>query len=57
MSVGGFRHIPIVDAKGCPSCVISVRDVVEFLVESFPRVVLNDAGLVDRTAPQTREGA
>lgn len=57
MSVGGFRHVPVVDAKGCPSCVISVRDVVEFLVESFPRVVLNDAGLVDRSAPPTREGA
>jgi CBS domain-containing protein len=41
MSVGGFRHIPVVDDEQHPACVISVRDVVAFLVDAFPREVLN----------------
>ena len=41
MSVGGFRHVPVVNARGCPVAVISVRDVVEFLVEAFPNEILN----------------
>ena len=52
MSVGGFRHVPIVNAEGRPVHVVSVRDVVEFLVEAFPREVLNRGG--DRTSE--REG-
>ena len=41
MSVGGFRHVPVVDERGMPVFVVSVRDVVQFLVESFPREILN----------------
>ncbi len=41
MSVGGFRHIPIVDRAGKPVGVLSVRDLVDFLVELFPEGVLN----------------
>jgi CBS domain-containing protein len=41
MSVGGFRHIPIVDRSGKPVGVLSVRDIVDFLVELFPEGVLN----------------
>jgi len=52
MSVGGFRHVPIVNAEGRPVHVVSVRDVVEFLVEAFPQEVLNRGG--DRTSE--REG-
>jgi CBS domain-containing protein len=44
MSVGGFRHVPIVDAEGRPVYVVAVRDVVEFLVEAFPQEVLNRGG-------------
>jgi CBS domain-containing protein len=55
MSVGGFRHIPIVDEGDRPIFVVSVRDVVEFLVEAFPREILNFAGL---PGPQReRDGA
>ncbi len=57
MSVGGFRHIPVVDDEHRPACVISVRDVVEFLVEAFPREILN-LPIGSRTAAQqSREGA
>ncbi len=41
MSVGGFRHVPVVDSAGRPSFVISVRDVVQFIVDSFGREILN----------------
>lgn len=41
MSVGGYRHIPIVESDGAPVGVLSVRDVVDFLVELFPQDVLN----------------
>lgn len=52
MSVGGFRHVPVVDGGRRPLSLISVRDVVQFLVESFPREVLNRGS--DRT--RDREG-
>jgi CBS domain-containing protein len=57
MSVGGFRHVPIVNMRGFPAAVISVRDVVEFLVEAFPREILNlppDFGAEER---HPRDGA
>ncbi len=40
MSVGGYRHIPVM-AKGKPVGVVSIRDLVDFLVELFPEKVLN----------------
>jgi CBS domain-containing protein len=44
MSVGGFRHVPVVDERGCPVGVVSVRDVVDLLVEAFPAEILNRGG-------------
>ncbi len=41
MSVGGFRHVPLVNSRGLPVGVVSVRDIVEFLVASFPSEILN----------------
>jgi len=41
MSVGGFRHIPLVDAQRRPVGILSVKDIVDYLVEHFPREVLN----------------
>ncbi len=32
MSNGGFRHIPIVDQEGIPIGIISVKDVVDYIV-------------------------
>ena len=56
MSVGGFRHIPVVDHEHHPAFVVSVRDIVEFLVEAFPREVLN-LPIEGSVSQQTREGA
>jgi len=41
MSFGGYRHVPLVDAAGHPVAVVSVRDIVRFLVAHFDRPVLN----------------
>ena len=57
MSVGGFRHIPVVDDEHRPAFVVSVRDVVEFLVAAFPREVLNLPTALGRRSPSAREGA
>ena len=41
MTVGGFRHIPLLDAEGNPSGVVSMRDVVEHIVSFFSTEVFN----------------
>ena len=35
MSLGGFRHLPIVDQDNVPIGIISVKDVLDYIVESF----------------------
>ena len=57
MSVGGFRHIPVVDDEHRPAFVVSVRDIVEFLVEAFPREVLNIPLEFGQKSQRAREGA
>ncbi len=44
MSVGGFRHVPLIDVRGRPTGVVSVRDVVDLLVEAFPAAIVNRGG-------------
>jgi CBS domain-containing protein len=41
MSLGGYRHVPIVDGGGRASGIISVKDVVDYVVEQFPGEVYN----------------
>lgn len=41
MHVGGYRHVPLVDSSNQPVGVVSVKDIVSFLVELFPAAVLN----------------
>ncbi len=43
MSVGGFRHVPLVDDAGYPVGIVSVKDVVDYLVDFFPNDVLTIA--------------
>jgi CBS domain-containing protein len=57
MSVGGFRHVPVVDEEQRPVFVVSVIDIVEFLVEAFPREVLNLPVDPSGPLPRGREGA
>ena len=40
MSVGGFRHVPLVDAEQRPVGIISVKDIVDYIVDFFRNDVL-----------------
>lgn len=41
MSLGGFRHVPLVDETGSPVGVISVRDIVDYIADFFASDVQN----------------
>jgi CBS domain-containing protein len=56
MEEGGYRHLPVVNDKGCALGVVSVKRIVDYLVEHFPATIYNlppDPGAV----PQQPEGA
>jgi CBS domain-containing protein len=40
MSVGGYRHVPLIDREGRPVGILSVKDIVHYLVAMFPNEVL-----------------
>jgi CBS domain-containing protein len=44
MHVGGYRHIPIVDEKDHPVSMVSIKDVVSWIMEHFPGEILNLTG-------------
>ncbi|MHC5111453.1 MAG: CBS domain-containing protein [Planctomycetota bacterium] len=41
MHHGGFRHLPVVDESGFLTGVVSVKGIVEYVVEHFPAAVFN----------------
>jgi CBS domain-containing protein len=41
MIEGGFRHVPILDGDGRPVAVLSLREVVAFIVSLLPARMLN----------------
>ena len=53
---GGFRHMPVVDRRGKLAGILSVKRIVEYIVEHFPASVFN---LPPHPAPgpAPREGA
>lgn len=57
MSVGGYRHIPLVDNASRPVGVISVRDIVAYIVRFFPKSVMNLPTLPRQNYVREREGA
>jgi CBS domain-containing protein len=36
-----FRHIPVIDEAGNAHGIVSVKDVINLIAESFPEKVLN----------------
>ncbi len=40
MSQGGFRHLPVVDETNMPVSMISAKDVIDYIVESFTKDLL-----------------
>jgi len=56
MQTSGYRHLPVVDETGNALGVLSVKDVVHYLVEYFPSNVYNLPPTPDLAQP-AREGA
>lgn len=56
MTVGGFRHVPLVDDEGRPAGVVSMRNIVDYMVELFRTEVLN-LPPSPRQLMRAREGA
>lgn len=57
MSVGGFRHVPLVDETGSTVGVVAMRDIVNYIVDLFPKEVLNLPPEPGLNIARTREGA
>ena len=58
MSVGGFRHVPLVDDHGRPVGVVSVKDVVNYLADVFSQNVFTVPPNPRQAANwQSRDGA
>jgi CBS domain-containing protein len=57
MSLGGYRHIPLVDKSGAPVGVVSVKDIVGYLVGFFPKSVINLPPAPRANYARQREGA
>lgn len=56
MSVGRYRHLPIIGDNDCPSGMATVYGIVHYLVDHFPQTIYNlppQPGQV----PAEREGA
>ena len=57
MAKGGYRHIPIVNEQNQPVGMVSIRNIISYLVEHFPQEVLTLPPTPDNDAMQAREGA
>jgi len=59
MSVGEYRHIPVVDEQGQPTALVSMQAIFDTLMAAFPQELLNrppTPAQSDESAP-SREGA
>lgn len=57
MSMGGYRHIPLIDENGAPVAVVSMRDIVGYIAALYPNEVMNLTGNPDQAITSAREGA
>ena len=55
MSVGSYRHVPIVDGKGHPVSVITQQEGVRYLVGFFPAEAINNPPRSIEQAPPTKQ--
>ncbi|MFQ5864714.1 MAG: cyclic nucleotide-binding/CBS domain-containing protein [bacterium] len=56
MDKGGYRHVPVVNDKNQPAAVVSVKDIVSYIVDFFPQDVLNLPPHPIRVGTKKREG-
>jgi CBS domain-containing protein len=57
MSTGGYRHIPLTNEDNQPVAVVSMRDIVEYIVSMYPEQIMNLPANPDQSITSTREGA
>lgn len=57
MSMGGYRHIPLLGEGGVPTAVVSMRDIVGFIASQHPDQIMKLPGNPDQAITSTREGA
>ncbi len=57
MAHGNYRHVPIIDAENRPIGMVSIRDVISYLVGEFSQEVLSLPPRPVRDAMKAREGA
>ncbi len=57
MDENGYRHIPVVDETGAAVNLISIKDIIGYLVEFFPNDILNLPPHPVRRAIKERFGA
>jgi len=57
MSLGNYRHIPVIDAQRQPLAVVTMQAIVEYIVESFPQEILNLPPSPAHSIAPTPEGA
>ncbi|MBT3586989.1 MAG: CBS domain-containing protein [Halobacteriovoraceae bacterium] len=55
MHVGGYRHVPIVNEDGEPVAMISIKDIVSWILDHFPSEITNLTGEPYR-GPVSRDG-
>ena len=55
MHIGGYRHVPLTDRDGRPVGVVSIKDIIEYIIDLFPSPVLNLPPEPHR-GPSTDEG-
>jgi len=56
ISVDGYRHLPIVDKTGKAIGIVSVKGIVHFLADFFPRDVLNVPHDAHNMIPKSTDG-
>lgn len=57
MSVGGYRHVPLVDGNGRPVGIVSMRNFIDYIVECFPSEILTVPSDPENLSGKDREGA
>ena len=57
MQIGGYRHIPLVNEEHEPVGIVSVKDIVDYIVDHFPEEVYNLPPRPLHRGHSSREGA
>ena len=56
MSLGDYRHIPLVNSAREPVGIVSVKDIVTYLVRFFPKSIMNLPTMPRQNYTREREG-